>query len=157
VISFSIRPMTISDYDAVIALWQTSEGVGLSQADSPEAIARYLARNPGLSQVAYVSELPDAAQFAQQNSTAIPVLAGAVLCGHDGRRGLLHHLAVRPEYRRLGLGRDLVACCLKGLAAEGIDKCHLFVFNENKEGQNFWLRCGWYARPELVLMSTNIF
>ncbi|MBE0697485.1 MAG: GNAT family N-acetyltransferase [Anaerolineaceae bacterium] len=138
--------MVISDYDAVIGLWQTSAGVGLSQADSPAAIARYLARNPGLSQAAWTPGVEGAS----------PVLAGAVLCGHDGRRGLLHHLAVRPEFRRQGLGRDLVACCLKGLAAEGIDKCHLFVFNENTEGQDFWLRCGWYTRPEIVLMSTDI-
>jgi putative acetyltransferase len=141
--TFSIRPMTIADYVAVIALWQVSEGVGLSRADSREAIARYLDRNPGLSQVASVEEDPG-------------ILAGAVLCGHDGRRGFLHHLAVHPEYRRLGLGSCLVACCLKGLAAERIDKCHLFVFNENSEGKSFWLRCGWYTRPELVTMSMDI-
>ncbi len=141
--NFTIRPMTIADYDAVIALWSASEGVGLSRADSRESVARYLERNPGLSLVACVNEVPG-------------VLAGAVLCGHDGRRGFLHHLAVDPQFRKRGLGRSLVARCIEGLAAEGIDKCHLFVFNENNEGRSFWLRCGWYTRPELVTMSIDI-
>jgi N-acetylglutamate synthase len=139
----SIRPMSIGDYAAVILLWQASEGGGLSSADAPEAIERYLARNPGLSQVAFASNEAD--QPAN--------LVGAVLCGHDGRRGLIHHLAVQPEYRRHGVGRALVDACLQGLAGEGIDKCHLFVFNENTSGQHFWLSCGWQTRPEIVLMS----
>ena len=135
--------MTAADYNAVFALWQASAGVGLSRADSREAILRYLARNPGLSQVAW----PGLDESA---------LAGAVLCGHDGRRGFLHHLAVRPDYRRLGLGRAMVERCLQGLAADGIDKCHLFVFNENRQGRSYWLRCGWVERAELVVMSTDI-
>ncbi len=136
----SLRPMLASDYEAVTGLWKASAGVGLSQADSREAIERYLARNPGLSQVAIIGA---------------EILAGAVLCGHDGRRGLLHHLAVHPEFRRLGLARALVERCLQGLAGEGIDKCHLFVFNENQSGREFWLNCGWRERPELVLMSAE--
>jgi len=141
-----IRPMTIEDYHAVVDLWKVSEGVGLSNADSPEAIGRYLARNPDLSQTVW----------ADTDGKDNPViLAGAVLCGHDGRRGLLHHLAIHPEYRRKGLGRMLVQRCLQGLHDEGIDKCHLFVFNNNRSGRDFWLSLGWYERPELVLMSVD--
>ena len=40
----TIRVMTIDDYDAVYALWQASEGVGLGRADTREAIERYLNR-----------------------------------------------------------------------------------------------------------------
>jgi N-acetylglutamate synthase len=137
----TIRAMTMDDYPAVIALWQATEGMGLSQADSPERIRQYLARNPGLSLVA----------FSPRGD-----LIGAVLCGHDGRRGLLHHLAVHPDWRKLGVGRALVCRCLEGLAAAGIDKCHLFVYEKNQAGRSFWLRTGWYERPELVLMSTDI-
>jgi N-acetylglutamate synthase len=140
----SIRPMAAADYDAVSHLWQNTAGVGLSRADSREAITAYLARNPGLSQVAYLEE------------EGCSLLVGAVLCGHDGRRGLLHHLAVLPEYRRQGIGRALVDCCIKGLAGEGIDKCHLFVFNENEAGQRFWKGNGWKERHELVLMSYTV-
>ena len=33
-----IRPMTITDFDAVRALWVSCEGVGLNDADRPEAL-----------------------------------------------------------------------------------------------------------------------
>lgn len=49
-----LRPMTIEDYQRVLALWQASEGVGLSDADSRESIAGYLDRSPGHSFVAEV-------------------------------------------------------------------------------------------------------
>jgi N-acetylglutamate synthase len=147
---FSIRAMEPEDYDRVIQLWKASEGIGLSKADSREAITLYLSRNPGLSQTAWTMQ-PD-----PQTQQVSPSLAGAVLCGHDGRRGLLHHLAVDPTWRRQGLGRELVERCLQSLRANGIDKCHLFVFNENKAGQQFWKSCGWYDRPELVLMSVDV-
>jgi len=138
--NIEIRPMIYSDYEAVLSLWQASEGVGLSAADSYESICRYLDRNPGLSQVA----LNRAGE-----------VVGAVLCGHDGRRGLLHHLAVRPDYRRQGLGRRLVDSCMAALHADGIDKCHLFVFHENHTGRSFWRSVDWSERPELVLMSKH--
>lgn len=139
--SITIREMTMGDYAKVIQLWQTTEGVGLSSADSPEAIARYLARNPGMSFVA----------IGDQGE-----VAGAVLCGHDGRRGYLHHLAISPEYRRQGLGSELVTACLTRLAQEGIEKCHVFVYHTNTIGQAFWQAMGWTERKTLIIMSKDI-
>lgn len=136
----TIRPMTPGDYEPVYALWQSVEGVGLSRADSPEAVARYLERNPGLSFTAWDG----------------PLLVGAVLAGHDGRRGYLHHMAVRPSHRKQGVGRALAACCEEALLRAGIDRAHLFVYAENTGGQAFWRQAGWYERPELVLMSRDI-
>ena len=138
--AMTIQAMTIADYEEALALWQATEGLGLSAADSREAIARYLARNPGLSFVAR-SEAGE--------------LVGAVLCGHDGRRGYLHHLAVRPDCRGQGLGRELCARCLAALRAEGIDKCHLFVRRANVAGQSFYQRSGWTER-NLIVMSRDI-
>ena len=132
--------MTIDDYDAVLALWKASEGIGLSAADERPAIARYLERNPGMSFVA-----------CQEGR-----IVGAVLCGHDGRRGYMHHLAVAPPCRRQGLGRQLVERCLVALAATGIDKCHLFVFGGNSAGVAFWKRIGWTERTDLAILSTQV-
>ncbi len=135
--SFVIREMMIHDYEEVLALWQASEGVGLSDADSEESIARYLHRNPGLSFVAHDGEH----------------LVGAVLCGHDGRRGYIHHLAVSERHRRRGLGRVLVERCLSALRRDGVDKCHIFVFADNRDTIAFWKSIGWTQRVELVMMS----
>lgn len=136
----AIRPLSITDYDAILSLWQAAEGVGLSAADERTAIARYLERNPGLSFTAWEGEL----------------LVGAVLCGHDGRRGFIHHLAVAESHRRQGVGRMLVEHCLAGLRSRGIDKCHLFVYGVNTSAQAFWSEVGWMQRHDLVIMSRMV-
>lgn len=136
----TIREMSSGDYEAVLVLWQASDGVGLSDSDTPAQIGRFLKRNPGLSFVA----LSDGD------------LVGAVLCGHDGRRGYLHHLAVHPHQRQRGIGRQLVQRCLARLAEAGIQKCHLFVFKDNEGARVFWQRIGWTPRTELRMMSRPI-
>jgi len=134
---FEIREMTIQDFEPVLALWQASEGIGLSDSDSRESIASFLERNPGLSFLARKGDL----------------LLGAVLCGHDGRRGYIHHLAVNQSHRHQGIGKALVDYCLNSLKLAGIQKCHLFVFHDNYDAISFWMKCGWTKRIDLVVMS----
>ena len=132
-----IVQMTPADCDDVLALWRRTEGVGLNEGDTREGITAYLARNPGLSQIAHCEER----------------IVGAVLCGHDGRRGYLHHLAVEPAFRGRGLGSAIVETCLNRLASEGIEKCNLFVYADNEPGARFWIRNGWTERTELKVLS----
>ena len=136
----SIHPFTLEDYPEAFALWQATPGVGLSAVDERAPIAAYLEHNPGLSFVARAGGR----------------LVGAALCGTDGRRGYLHHLAVRIDRRGQGIGTRLVEHCLAALGQAGIDKCHLFVFQSNSGGLAFWRRGGWKDRDELVLMSKNV-
>ena len=133
----TLRPFTLDDHTAAMALWQRTPGVGLSAADGREAIAAYLARNLGSS---FVAERDG-------------VLVGTLLCGHDGRRGLIHHLVTDPALRRQGVARALVQRGLQALRAQGIDKCHLMVFDDNTEGQAFWASIGGQRRDELRLFS----
>ena len=131
--------MTDSDYEEAIALWLRTEGMGLSDADSLEAIAAYLRRNPGFSLVARRERR----------------IVGAILCGHDGRRGYLHHLAVERSERWQGLGTRLVTQCLERLAGLGIRKCHGFVRATNQPGVDVWRRLGWQERNDLTMMSAD--
>jgi putative acetyltransferase len=131
---------TMDAYHGVHALWRQSKGIGLSDADSRESIRRYLARNPKMSFIA----------------KADGRVVGAVLCGHDGRRGYIHHLAVHPRYQRQGIGHGLLDYCLAALRAEGIQKCHLFVFANNPEGIAFWESMGWTFRSDIGVMSKNL-
>lgn len=135
----AIRPMTLDDYDDVMALMDGTPGVVVRAADSPEAIGRYLARNPGLSLVA--------------ESDGRPV--GCLLCGHDGRRGYLHHVVVAPAYRGQGVGRALVERALDGLAAAGIAKTHIDVFADNSAALAFWRHTGWQLRDDIRRLSFN--
>ena len=138
--TWSIRPFRNDDYAAARALWEASKGVGLDDSDSRERIEAFLRRNPGLSAVAEV------------NGTVI----GAVLCGHDGRRGLIYHLAVARSHRRQGVGAALVATSLAALRAEGIRKCHILVFADNHEANQFWQRQGAKVRTDLTLSTFTI-
>ncbi len=137
--------MTIDDYDAVFELWSRSAGVGLGASDTRPAIAAYLERNPGMSAVA-VSPTTGGAPVP-------PSLLGAVLCGHDGRRGTLHHLAVESSQRRQGIARALVSWCIVGLGDAGIEKCNIFLWRDNVDGEGFWHREGWSARPDIMLVQ----
>ncbi len=134
-----IRPMTLADYDAVMALMRGVPGVAMRAADSPAAIARYLERNPGLSLV------------AEHEGRVV----GCVFCGHDGRRGYLHHVVVAPARRGQGIGAALVARALDGLAALGIYKTHLDVFADNEPAIAFWQHSGWQRRDDIVRFSFN--
>lgn len=138
--AYTIHTFSPQDTPEALALWKVTPGIGISDVDEPPKIAAYLERNPGLSFVA---------RFEGR-------LAGAVLCGTDGRRGYLHHLAVAPEFRHQNIGTDLVEHCLDGLQALGISKCHLFVYGGNDEGRAFWEKVGWKLRTDLVIMSKDI-
>jgi ribosomal protein S18 acetylase RimI-like enzyme len=133
----TLRPFCPEDIPAARALWQATPGVGLSAADEPAALERFVTRNPGTS---FVAESQGR-------------LTGTILVGHDGRRGLIHHLAVAEGQRRTGLGRRLVAAGLAALQAQGIDKCHLMVFADNADGAAFWTAIGATRRNELTLYS----
>jgi len=119
------------------ALWEKSEGVGLSEADEPQALVAFLERNPRLSLVAL------------QGSAIV----GTVLCGHDGRRGLIHHLVVAESHRCRGIGRRLLAGGLAGLRSAGIQKAHLLVFKSNAGGLAFWRSVGAEERTAIALFS----
>ena len=129
------REFRIEDYQAAIELWNRLEGLDIAEGDDRETIRRFLQRNPGLSRVA----MDDAA------------MVGAVLCGHDGRRGYVYHLAVDPTHRGQGIGRRLIAECLAGLKKAGLERANILVADDNPRGLEFWNSCGWEhlddARP----------
>lgn len=141
-----IRSMTIEDYPAVKALWQSIRGFGIrSIDDSEEGVGRFLARNPGISVV------------AEQDGEIV----GAILCGHDGRRGCLYHVCVRKECRRQGIGKSMVVFCMEALKKEQINKVSLIAFTKNDVGNAFWKEIGWTKREDLnyydfVLNEENI-
>jgi ribosomal protein S18 acetylase RimI-like enzyme len=133
--------MAVADLPAALALWRVTEGMGLGESDTPERLAAFLERNPGLSAVATLDD---------------GVLVGAVLCGDDGRRGYLHHLAVARERRKQGIAKALLAHCFGQLAAREIEKCNIFLLADNTEGERFWHREGWTTRDNLKVLQKNV-
>jgi ribosomal protein S18 acetylase RimI-like enzyme len=126
--NYPIRILSLDDYDAVYRLWSVTEGMSLGEDDSRDGIALYLRKNPESCFVALDG----------------PKIIGTVLCGHDGRRGILRHLAVNQEYRKQGIARSLLRAGLDALSAEGIRKCNVFIMDDNPAGFQFWQHIGFY-------------
>ena len=141
----TVRSMQIEDYDQVYALWMTIHGFSIRTIDDSREVERFLKRNPGISVVAEMDGR----------------VVGAILCGHDGRRGCLYHVCVHEDYRMHGIGRAMVVHCMNALQQEGINKVSLIAFTKNDIGNAFWKQIGWTKREDLnyydfVLNQKNI-
>lgn len=132
----AVRPMVEADLPSARALWARAEGVELAEGDAEADLRAYLARNPGASHVAVAAD---------------GSLVGAILAGHDGRRGFVYHLAVAPEVRGRGVGRQLAARSLAVRRGQGIQRVLALVARDNPQGRAFWLAAGWetlsFAEP----------
>ena len=142
----NIVPMTPEDYDDVRALWMTIRGFGIRALDdSREDIERFIARNPTTSVVARMDGK----------------IVGSILCGSDGRQGALYHVCVAKDYRRRGIGTQMVAFCMHQLRYMGVNKVSLIAFTTNEAGNAFWNKIGWTKKTnvnyyEFVLNEENI-
>lgn len=136
-----IRLMTIEDYEEVYALWMSIKGFGIrSVDDSREHIERFIKRNPDTSFVA-VEE---------------GKIVGALLAGHDGRRGCFYHVCVAEAYRSRGIASAMARAALEALKREGISKVNLVAFVHNQLGNAFWQGQGWTRREDLNYYDITI-
>jgi ribosomal protein S18 acetylase RimI-like enzyme len=138
--SITTREFVMGDYDHAVALWKRIDTVEICEGDARDEIREYLKRNPGLSRV------------AEANGAII----GAALCGHDGRRGWIYHLAVVMEYRGRGVGKLLVDDCLRGLREAGLQRAIILVAGDNSGGHKFWLREGWENIDGAIAMTREL-
>ena len=123
------RALTKDDCQEVLRFWSNAPGVRLHKngEDTVDGISAYLDRNPGFS-------------FVAESEGRI---VGAILCGHDGRRGYIHHLAVDLAHRRMGIGKKLLRLSVAQLKASNIRKSVLFILKENDVGESFYKSLLW--------------
>ena len=138
--SIITREFTIDDYHGATALWNEVEGVEVAEGDAEEDIRAYLLRNPGLSRV------------AEENGRIV----GAVLCGHDGRRAWIYHLAVAPTHRGRGIANRLLQECVTKLRDTGVKRAIILVAGDNTSGRSFCLRHGWEEIPGAFAMGLGL-
>ena len=121
-------------------LWTSvNEKIDCSGKEIKECIEKYIARNPEMSQVALMDGK----------------IVGTVLAGHDGRRGFIHHMAVMPEYRRHGIGKEMAKIAISKIEEDGIDKTHIFCYQNNETGQSFWKTLGFVKRDDVFVYSLS--
>jgi len=140
---FAIKQVTIDDYDQLFELWNSTEQSrrALNPVDdSREGIERYLKRNPNTC-------------FAAVQDGRI---IGVILTGHDGRRGIIHHMCVHPEFRRMGIATQLVSLAEDALKKEGIQKVFGLVFTDNEAGNLFWEKQGYSLRTNLNYRNKSL-
>ena len=140
---YTIRKVTIGDYDAMYALWSSTEQSRRAMNpvdDSRDGINRYLKRNP------------DTCFAAESGGRMI----GVILTGHDGRRAMIHHLCIHPDYRRMGIAGALVSIAEEALKKEGIQKVFGLVFKDNDAANAFWEQQGYSIRTNLNYRNKSL-
>ncbi|GAB4268176.1 MAG: hypothetical protein Kow0029_03340 [Candidatus Rifleibacteriota bacterium] len=137
---FSFRNFNIEDYDEVYQLWLAEPGIKVTEADSKDNICKLLERSPGISQVA-----------EYQGG-----IVGCVLASEDTRRGYIHHLVVKSEFRHRGLGSQLMSRVEERLRNLGISKIHLFILKNNLDVKEFYRKIGWIEREDISIMSKQL-
>lgn len=136
---FQIREFEFNkDYEPVLNLWQNIEaGIRVGRSDTPEEVHKKVQRDPDLFLVA----------------EADGCIVGSIIGGFDGRRGLIHHLAVQREFRRMGVGQALLAEVEKRLQIKGCLKCILVVLEDNINAIRFYEECGWNRASDDVVFA----
>ena len=134
-----IIAMTINDYNEMIKLWKNTEGVGTNDYDDTrKGIKKFLQKNPKTC-------------FVAKNT--VNEIIGTILGGYDGRRGLIYHLMVKPEYRNNGIGKKLLERVEKIFTKEGIKRIYIIAFRENESGNKFWEGNGYKVRDFLTFRT----
>jgi ribosomal protein S18 acetylase RimI-like enzyme len=128
-----VRAAVPADAPAVLALWGRARSANASTPDTPVAVERLLARDPGALIVA----------------EAGGAIVGALVATWDGWRGNMYRLAVDPEHRRRGVALALVRAGEQRLAGFGARRVTALVAHEEAEAVGLWTAAG-YARDMTI-------
>ena len=134
-----IRAYQSADEKAVVELWNMAFAAAPPTDPPAEDIHRKLAVQPELFLVAYQET----------------VLAGTAMGGYDGHRGWVYYVAVRPNFRRRGIGTSLMAVLQEKLRALGCVKINLQVLASNRTACAFYRKLG-YLEEERVSMGKRL-
>lgn len=130
-----IRPYGDADEPAVIALWNEVLRDSAPHNDPATAIRKKRAFERDLFFVADVDG----------------TVAGTVMGGYDGHRGWVYATAVKPAYRRRGIGTALIRHLERALADRGCLKVNLQVRASNATVVAFYERLGYAVEPRVSM------
>ena len=117
-----------NDFSQVFDLWKNAgPGIHLRRSDEKDEIAKKLERDPDLFLVAEIDQQ----------------IIGTVLGGFDGRRGMVYHLAVKHNYRKMGIGAALMKELETRMKQKGCIRSYLLVTQDNLEAIRFYENSGW--------------
>ena len=130
-----IRKYNSGDREALVQIWQ------LVFPDDPPHNAPHKLLDSKLE----IDDLVFVADLKNQ-------IAGACIAGYDGHRGWLYAVAVLPEFRRSGAGKQLVDHALDVLRELGCIKVNIQIRPDNQQVTSFYRQLG-FEVEERVSMS----
>lgn len=133
-----IVPLPVELIETAVELWH---GVGLTRPwNDPVADLRRAMQGPASAVLAGLDG---------------PTLLATALVGHDGHRGWVYYLAVRPQSQRNGYGRQMMRACEGWLVEQGIPKINLMVRVDNAIAQDFYAALG-YRIDDVTVLSRRL-
>ena len=133
-----IRPYQHEDESQVIDLWKRCE-LTRPWNDPAKDIRRKLAVSPDLFLVGVEGDK----------------IIAAVMAGYEGHRGWINYLAVSPELRRRGLGRQIMDEAERLLREAGCPKINLQVRSTNRYVIEFYRAIG-YTVDDVVSLGKRL-
>jgi len=133
-----IRKCRVGDLPALINIWH-NVGLTIGLSDTIPEMRRLLRRNPETCLVGFVDSK----------------VVGGVMGGFDGRRGLVHHLAVDPDWQGRGFGRALMSELEKRFQQRQVVKMSFWVEARNQPIIDFYRHLGYELR-DLITMSKTL-
>jgi ribosomal protein S18 acetylase RimI-like enzyme len=128
-----IRPYVEADREGVLRLWDEVFEYTSPHNSGAESIRRKVAFGDGLFYVA----------------TYRGRVVGTIMLGWDGHRGWIYSLAVAAEYRRRGIGTQLVEHGVRILTRLGAPKINLQVVGKNRGVVKFYERLGFEVEDRI--------
>jgi ribosomal protein S18 acetylase RimI-like enzyme len=124
------RDITIKDYEKLVPFWKANYFV--REMDEFERFKLFLEKNPKLSMLAKDGEK----------------IVGSVLGSFDGRRGYLQKLVVDKDFRKKGIGQQLVERIIKKLQA--LEAIYIPIAVE-KYNVAFYEKCGFNITSQVPM------
>lgn len=133
-----IRPYQHGDEPQIVQMWNEC-GLTRPQNDPARDIVRKLTVQPELFLVGVVNDR----------------IIASIMAGYEGHRGWLNYLAVYPDMRQKGLGRQMVSAAEKKLGELGCPKINLQVRATNAAAMAFYQKMG-YAEDKVVSLGKRL-
>ena len=132
------RTCSTDDIDDVLALWESATVGG--STNTREAIETFLNHDAEL----FITVWDD------------DQLIGTVMAGWDGWRAHFARLAVNPDYRRLGIGRELVDRAELLLKQRGAKRVYADILKDSPGAIEFWEAVGFTPNDVVEPYGKNL-
>lgn len=129
-----IRKFDIAERDVLVSFWRKVFPDDPPHNDPEKVIAEKLA----VDDLIFVVEV---------NNTII----GACMAGYDGHRGWLYAVAIDHDYRRKGIGRELVRNVIACLKELGCGKVNLQIRKGNDQVEHFYNSLGFKSEDRISM------